>query len=180
MIYLIRHGQDDNTVLGGWSMSGLIDEGIKQAKTAAEIIAQENHSIQSIYSSDLPRAAETASIIGNRLGLDINFLPEFREMNNGLLAGIPRTEAAVKYPDLCYGNLQWDECFPNGESPHLFFQRISSAWQDMKNKTAASEGNVLLVTHGGVINIIYCIEHGIPYTNKKLTFRAEKASLIKI
>lgn len=36
MIYLMRHGKDDETRFGGWSVYGLTDEGRAQAERAAE------------------------------------------------------------------------------------------------------------------------------------------------
>jgi len=56
-VYLVRHGQDDDTVRGGWSMSPLTDEGRAQAERLAEAIVseREKYNICRIYSSDLPR-----------------------------------------------------------------------------------------------------------------------------
>ena len=37
---------------------------------------------------------------------------------------------------------------------------------------------MLLVSHGGVMNIILCLENGIPYTNKETRFRIEDAEIV--
>lgn len=39
---------------------------------------------------------------------------------------------------------------------------------------------MLLVTHGGVINIILCLENGILYTNKELHFKINDAEIIQM
>ncbi len=65
MIYLMRHGADDPDRLGGWSPYGLTDIGRQQALDAAERII--NVGITAIYSSDLPRAKETAEIVAKTL-----------------------------------------------------------------------------------------------------------------
>lgn len=39
MIYLVRHGKDDDTVRGGWSDHGLSPIGIKQVQALAEEMA---------------------------------------------------------------------------------------------------------------------------------------------
>lgn len=39
---------------------------------------------------------------------------------------------------------------------------------------------MLLVTHGGVINIILCLENGIVYTNKELHLKIKDAEIVKI
>ena len=64
MIILMRHGEDDPTRLGGWSDAGLTREGRRQAKEAAVRLAAEYPGIRRIVSSDLPRARETAEIVG--------------------------------------------------------------------------------------------------------------------
>ena len=38
MIYLIRHGQDDETYIGGWSDVGLLKEGEEEVKESAKWI----------------------------------------------------------------------------------------------------------------------------------------------
>ena len=48
-------------------------------------------------------------------------------------------------------------------------------WSD-----AGLEGNVLLVTPGGVIDVILCVEKGIPYTNRQVTHKVAYAELITV
>ena len=38
----------------------------------------------------------------------------------------------------------------------------------------------MLVSHGGVMNIILCLENGIPYTNKETHFRIKDAEIVQI
>lgn len=38
----------------------------------------------------------------------------------------------------------------------------------------------LLVTHGGVINVILCIENGAEFTNKAFTYRTPHAGIAEI
>lgn len=176
MIYLMRHGQDDETRLGGWSDAGLTPLGIQQAKQAAETLAAGDFSIRSIYASDIRRAMQTAEIVAARLSLPITPAPQFREINNGLLAGMPKSEAQIRYPDLRFPTLGWDEHYPEGDSPHSFFERIKEAWAAFRQMPHT--GNVLLVTHGGVMNAVYCIEHGETFTNRERAYRAGKAEII--
>ena len=112
------------------------------------------------------------------LSLKITYLPQFREVNNGLLAGMKKVEAVEKYPGKYFRTLDWAETWPEGESPEQFFRRIKSAWYSFKKKVGSR--NVLLVTHGGVINIILCLENGILYTNKELHFKINDAEIVQI
>lgn len=172
----MRHGKDPSDRYGGWSPYGLTEEGIAQVHSAKKILR--NKGITKIYSSDLVRAKETAEIVANELCLEITYLPKFRESNNGLLAGMLKTEAAEKYPGIYWNALEYTEGWPGGESPEQFFNRIQSAWHEFK-KQVANE-NVLLVSHGGVMNIILCLENGIKYTNKETHFKIKDAEIIQI
>ena len=176
MIYLMRHGADPSDRYGGWSAYGLTEEGKAQVHNAKYILR--NKGITKIYSSDLARAKETAEIVARELSLNVMYLPQFRETNNGLLAGMLKAEAIKKFPGMYFSALDWNESYPEGESPEQFFLRIRSAWHQFKSQVG--NDNVLLVSHGGVMNIILCLENGIPYTNKEMKFQIKDAEIIKI
>ena len=79
------------------------------------------YNIKHIYSSDLPRAVQTAEPIAAALNLPIIALKQFREVNNGDLAGMKNDIANSKYPGLYWDTIEWEEHYPNGESPKEFF-----------------------------------------------------------
>ena len=172
----MRHGADPSDRYGGWSRYGLTERGKEQVHNAK--IYLRNEDITQIYSSDLVRAKETAEIVAADLSLKITYLPQFRESNNGLLAGMLKTEAAEKYPGIYWNALGWTESWPGGESPKQFYERIQGAWHEFKKQVV--ENNVLLVSHGGVMNIILCLENGIPYTNKETHFHIKDAEIVQI
>lgn len=177
--YLIRHGKDDDSLRGGWSDSPLTKEGVLEVEALADrLSADVQMNIARIFSSDLKRAEQTAEIISSRLGIEVEYLPQFRETNNGALAGMKNDVAAVKYPGLYWSTLEWDECYPAGESPHQFFDRICAAWSAFKQDVKALKGNAVLVTHGGVINVISHIEGGTRYTNKEKPFAVRNAEIV--
>ena len=66
ILYIARHGKDDDTVRGGWSQTPLTEEGIQQAESLASFVQKSNLNIKHIYSSDLPRAMQTAEAVANR------------------------------------------------------------------------------------------------------------------
>ena len=123
ILYLIRHAKDDDSIRGGWSHHSLTEEGRQQAHLLAEFIKKQanNFEIKTIYSSDLPRAMETAAEISKLLKLPIRLTPEFREVNNGDLAGMKHEIAAEKYPDLYWNLMDWTQAYPNGESPKAVY-----------------------------------------------------------
>lgn len=179
--YLVRHGKDDETVRGGWSTHSLTGEGIEQVNQLGKEIAEAKMDVACIYSSDIQRAKETAMILSGYLKCSVIEMPEFREANNGDLAGMKNEEADDKFPGIYWSALSYDECYPNGESPQEFFSRIKTGWEQFKEKILKkTPKDVLLVTHGGVVEAILCIENGIEFSNKEKHFRALNAKLIPI
>ncbi|MBQ6183665.1 MAG: histidine phosphatase family protein [Clostridia bacterium] len=179
MIYLLRHGADDDMRLGGWSDAGLSFVGIEQIRRASEKLSSGDYNIQYIFSSDLPRAKESAVIIAEKLGLHVTFIKDFRETNNGDLAGISKEKFQSDYPGLFYSSLEWNQRYPNGESPVMFFTRIKNAWYSLLREAGALSGNTLLVTHGGVIDVILCLENGEAYTNKRVHYHIDCGEIIR-
>ena len=179
--YLVRHGKDDDSLRGGWSTTPLTEEGIAQMQALAHCLAVELQSnIAQVFTSDLLRAKQSAEIIAQRTNASVVLLPQFREVNNGLLAGMNNADAATKWPGLFWNTLDWDQCYPDGESPHLFYDRIHSAWHRFVDQVQKQGEDVVLVTHGGVINLILHIVNGLEYSNKTKPFSVKHAELIPI
>lgn len=181
LCYLIRHGKDDDTLRGGWSNTPLSKEGLRQVEILAETLARDPMlNITHIYTSDLTRARQTADAIANRLRVPVTCVPQFREANNGALAGMKNTEALEKYPGLFWNTLGWEERYPEGESPHEFFERVSKAWYEFAEDIQQSGDNVILVTHGGVINVILHRMKGLEYSNQTKPFPVKNAEVISV
>lgn len=182
IIYLVRHGQDDNSYRGGWSNLPLTNMGIKQSKKLANALYKnrEKYNIKKIYSSDLKRAEQTAKIIADKLKVSIDFIPQFREVNNGDLAGMNNETADKQYPGLYWRLMEWENHYPNGESPKEFYERIKLAWKCFINSLGKTDGNVILVTHGGVINVIKTLVNRQKYSNKEKYEGIPCAKLIPI
>ena len=178
-IYIVRHGQDDNTVRGGWSDTPLTALGVQQSILLADdlLYNQYKYNIGKIYSSDLKRAKQTAEIISDKLHLSIEYIPDFREVNNGELAGIDNRLAEEKYPNLFWRKLGWNEHYPSGESPAEFYKRISSVWNKFVYENLNYNKNIILVTHSGVINVIKCIVENKVYSNKNNYYGIECAKI---
>ena len=176
--YLVRHGKDDDTVRGGWSQQPLTDEGKAQTDELANFVQKSNLEIKHIYSSDLQRAMQTAQPVSDKLHLPVIPMPEFREVNNGDLAGMKNHLASKLYPGLYWSTLEWEQRYPGGESPREFYERISTAWDTFQKMVLEQNENVMLVTHGGVINVILSIVNGAKYSNKASKRKIRNAELI--
>jgi len=161
---------DDEGYRGGWSQRGLVKEGIIQSQKLGRYLKEnsQKYNINTIISSDLPRAMETTKEIEKEMKIKCMYHEEWREMNNGLLAGIPNREAELKFPDIYFNTLHMDTAFPNGETPRNFYERICRSFNELCRKIEEDnvDTNVLLVTHGGVINIIYYYLKNQEWSNK--------------
>lgn len=178
-LIFVRHGKDDDRYRGGWSTLDLIPEGVEQAKQLAKHLKDNNHTYQitHIVSSDLTRALTTANIISCELGLPIQKEFQIRETNNGDLAGMLNTTALEQYPGLFFSSLNMDEAYPNGESPNDFYIRIRKWFSELSANCHKAKGNILIVTHSGVINVVYHLVKGIEWNNKGSAFKTGNCSV---
>jgi len=170
MIYLVRHGLDDEKFIGGYSDISLIEEGINQINDVRDYIIKNQLPINKIYSSDIIRAKETANIINETLKKEIIYTTILREQDKGLLTGLEKTVAYTKYPE--YKDLiDVTQKYPNGESLKDLYERVK------KLLTTIIDNNQLLVTHRGVINMIYYILTNTPLDMKKEKFNVTHGSI---
>lgn len=176
--YLVRHGQDDETVRGGWSQHPLSEEGIRQAEVLAENMSQVT--IGAVYSSDLCRAMQTAQILAKGRHLPVIPLPQFREVNNGVLAGMKNAIATAQYPNLFWNQLEWEQCYPGGECPKAFYDRIYAAWTAFAEEILSQDADVVLVTHGGVIHAIRAILEKRQYSNQEAQRKVRHGEVIAL
>lgn len=163
MIYLIRHGLDDESFIGGYSNIGLTKEGIKQVHKSSLWLKENNISFNKIYTSDIKRAIESTEIINSYFNLDIEVIKDLRELDKGILNGMDKEFARINYPDYIDIN-DINIKYPNGESMIDLYKRIKIFLDKIEKYD-----NSLLVTHRGVINMIYIL-----LNNEKLTLNKEK------
>ncbi|MCI3917759.1 histidine phosphatase family protein [Streptococcus intermedius] len=178
-LLFVRHGKDSDQHRGGWSQLDLLSEGKREAETSANYLAQhkENYHFTKVITSDLKRAETTAMILAEKLQLPLEKVRDLRETNNGDLAGMLNSEADQKFPHLYFRSLAMDEHYPNGESPIEFYQRIKTWFELFLKENHNSDETQIVVTHGGVLNIIYHLVNQIEWTNKSDLFHAKHCSI---
>ena len=174
MIYLLRHGLDDENYIGGGSEVSLIDVGIMQVKNTIEYLKENNIKFDKIYSSDVKRAIETSDIISKELNIEVKKLSILRELNKGILNGMELNKAMKLYPKY-FNNLDITTKYPDGECMKDFYDRIKQNLDYI-----LSLDNSLLVTHRGVINMLYYILNDIDLDMNKKRFNVIHASLHQI
>lgn len=175
-IHLIRHGHHGDGFRGGWAPAGLSPQGRAQARALAQRLRSEEWQIDTLITSDLPRAAQTAAAIADALQItDVTSGPQWREVNNGLLAGMANVAAAERYPGLYWSALGPDEPYPGGgDSPDSFCRRITEAFTQLCADMEAGRigPRVAVVTHSGVIGVVGALVAGHAWSNRSKGFPA--------
>ncbi|WP_154887091.1 histidine phosphatase family protein [Paenibacillus polysaccharolyticus] len=180
-IFLVRHGADEEGYRGGWSQRGLTEAGVIQTRALGSYLYEhkEQYDIHTVISSDLPRAVQTSQAIEESLGIRGVHTPDWREMNNGDMAGMLHAEAEEKYPGIYFNTLKMDTAFPGGESPTHFYTRIQNAFENLcvQLEEKRIQSNVLLVTHGGVINVLYYVLANREWSNTSSFYPIDNTSI---
>jgi len=125
--------------------------GRRQAQLLGHRLA--GRSFVGFYASDLKRALETAQQIGSLIGLEPQPVQRLREIFLGDWEGMRTDEIANRFAEAWSSWVEepdWD-VVPGGEGAAPFESRVVSALDDIFGRHAT--GNVLVVTHGGVIQI---------------------------
>ncbi len=147
--FLVRHGETDwnkEWRVQGHSSVGLNQTGKAQAQQTAELL--KNHQIDLILSSDLPRAKETAEIIGKALGVEVVFDKALRERNLGKAEGMLREEAHI-----AFGNInEYEAKRADNESYREMEERVWEAFK--KHRANHQHKNIVIVTHAGTIRML--------------------------
>ena len=147
MIYLVRHGQTNWNIekkTQGHTDIPLNENGRKQAELLAKGISALK--IDRIISSDLLRAKETAEILNKNLKKNISFDQRIREINYGVLEGVPRDTITQDIWNIF--DTKPEEL--KAESKIHIFERIKSFFDELQY----SKDNILVVTHGGTLRMI--------------------------
>ena len=121
MIYLLRHGLDDEQYIGGWSDVSLVRDGIKQVELVKDYISN-NIEFNKIISSDILRAKQTAEIINKNFNKEIIYTDLLREQSKGDYNG--KLKSSIDDNDYFLGNTTIYDTYPNGESLLDLYFRI--------------------------------------------------------
>jgi broad specificity phosphatase PhoE len=152
-LYLVRHGAvDSGQTFYGHLDVPLSEAGHQQAKELADRLA--SLEIAAVFSSDLQRAMDCARPIAFRHGLEAVPDPAFREMNLGVLEGLPYIEAREKFPELATKRYKdmWSYRFPGGENLEDIAARARPRLNSLLERFA--QKTVVLVAHNSVNRVL--------------------------
>ena len=153
-LYFMRHGEtvwNTERRYQGMTDIELSEEGLRQAECAAKRF--KNIKIDKIYASPLKRAMKTAEKIAAEKGLEIISEDDFREIHFGEWEGKTVPELTEKYGE-SYTNFIREPHkygFPGEGSVENVINRIKPG---IDRLIAEEKGNVLIVSHGGIIRLM--------------------------
>ncbi len=153
-LVLVRHGETewtDRGLLHGRLDSPLSPTGRYHAELTGRILKGERFDV--LYSSPQGRAMETAEILGQAVGLNVEALDGLREMHYGWLEGRPLslfdpdgTGAGLFRP------LVRIALALTGERPDQVAERVASTLRELAARHP--QGRLLIVTHWGILSVL--------------------------
>lgn len=173
-LILARHGQtawNASRRFQGQTDVPLDEEGLAQAAALAKRLAGDPVHVSAIYTTDLQRAHQTAQVIAKALmaaghpRCPLVVEPRLREMHFGDWQGKTYAEIHHSTPQAL---AQWEADLarfapPNGESMGIFSARVGEAMEEIR--AAHPDGSVLVVAHGGPLQVMICLALGLPPQN---------------
>jgi probable phosphoglycerate mutase len=158
-LLLVRHGESQVTVrrvVGGErTCTGLSPLGVRQAEALRDRLRREGPlHVDALISSTLPRAYETAAVIGSVLDVDVARRdPELVEHRPGDADGVPFADFADRFEAFDLRRHPDRPLAPGGESLNDFRSRVLAAIARIEAEHRG--GTVIVVCHGGVIDIAF-------------------------
>lgn len=156
VLTLVRHGETEWNAAG--RIQGHLDIPLSatgQAQAAAIGRRLGGEIFDAVLSSDLERALQTARPIARQPGQTILRDARLRERHLGVLQGLTGEEAAMRQPQawLAFKARNPDAALEGGETLAEFSRRVVGLIEELLNTYSARR--LLLVTHGGVLDVAY-------------------------
>lgn len=158
-ILFVRHAQSHGNI--GESQSdfhpddpSLTDAGLQQAKALSRRF--KTGDLQSIYSSSLIRACQTVQPTAEKLGLEIEVLPDLMEVGT-LIPGTTLSHIAALAPN-AYSSAKWIfDLYPDysleNETVDNCVQRADRALHHIVDKSSCGD-RILVATHGAFFGFL--------------------------
>jgi len=168
-VALIRHGETEwnraGRIQGYHADSPLTDAGRGQVRALAARLARDG--LDALYSSDLGRTRDTAEPIAAATGLTVAYDEALRERNYGLFEGHGFADLGPAFPAEFerFRTRDPDYAPPGGESAAQFRDRIVAALEAIASRSFGRR--VAVITHGGVLGVLYRHAMEIPLSEKR-------------
>ena len=169
-LFVARHGETKENVTGmlQGNMDTILDEkGKKQALELGKKL--EKLDIDLIFCSPKKRTLETAILAYPES--EIIFDERLKSRNHGEFQGKSRDE--INLED--YWNIKKNIQYESAESVKDLFDRVKNFIEELKIKY--NDKNILIVTHSGIVRVLYYYFNGIPEDGSLLGYESTNASL---
>ena len=175
-VLLARHGQSewnrDKIIQGSYKEGNfLTDKGRKQAEDMGQSL--KGQGITKVICSDLERAKQTAEIVSEILGVEIEIWPELKEVGFGKYEGESYSKfAGIEVEDFEYEEMarKMADGDPEMESSESIRDRISKA--DIRFKELPKEEKPLVISHGALLGFMQAIRKNVPQNHFRDFFKS--------
>lgn len=160
---LVRHGETDWNIaqrMQGHRDQPLNSRGMAQAEALGRYFS--GHEVTRLFSSDLQRARQTAQTISSATGQPVRLLPALRERHFGRCEGLTFEEIATHHEAdaLALKARAADYAAAGGETLRQHQLRVLAGVDRLLGEKP--EGPIVVVTHGGVLDVLYRRAKGMP------------------
>ena len=169
-ILIARHGETDWNVafkIQGKTDTDLNEHGLAQAEALCRNLKDSGYNITHIFSSFQKRARVTAETVGKGFGVPVRVLSGLEEMNLGIFEAHSWAEVMAEFPDeyAAFAADRRHHVIREGESYQLVLERLFRALDEALSEAGASDdGDILLVTHGGVMMPLLALRDDLDFT----------------
>ena len=180
-IYLVRHGQNEDNlegILNGHRDRPLTELGREQAHAVAQKLT--DNGIQVVYASPLKRAHETATIIAETLGLDVQVDPDLIERDFGVLTGQP-VASILKLPEEQVLRTEGVNYFLEADGSEDFptlYMRAQRVLERVRRDHPSE--HVLLVCHGDIGKMVRAAYHGWDWKTGLMTSYFDNTGVLEL
>lgn len=181
-IHVVTHPEATHHVdrlVGGWYDSVLTPAGNRAAAAIAETLrarVPEDADVE-VFSSDLRRTAQTATVVGARLGVEPVFDQRLREKSYGEAGGRPQEWLDQRFvpPPALGERLEHDEGLPGAETKGAMARRVYAAMAAILARRCEHQ---VVVTHGGAFTFVVAAWIKMPLESAGyVDFRASPGSI---
>ncbi len=134
----------------------LTERGQQQAQALAERWRAEQRHFDAVISSPLKRAAVTAETVAAAVALPVAYDDLLLERHNGKLAGLHHDDPRI--PQITAAHTLFQRVGETGESQWQLYLRAGQALTHLMQRPP---GRYLVVSHGGLLNMLYHVILGM-------------------
>lgn len=176
-VFLIRHGETDWNRLQkyqGQTDIPLNSDGVRQAEQLASRLQRET--FDAVYSSDLVRAHETATVLATPHQLQVTTCPGLKEISFGDWEGLTYDHIMGEWSGEMglFFSKPGEVEIPNGETFRQLQERVVATLDELVR--AHPQQTILVVSHGAAIRTAICAALDIPL-NQVWNIRQDNTAL---